>query len=345
MAKKTRRECVAVNGKLLITDKVAEGKLLHIMRVFRDTVKMAHHLIKAGLDWNNAERRVTSYISNAHYAHSAYQKAKLWGERPYLKLKKKFLFSVGKTAEKGNRNIRLIPSDDCFIVKIKIPHADGRHEWIYAKAIFGKRYLPLLKELSGGTINYGVEVGEDYRIHVYVPLELYCKHLGKKIERRGRSSHIAGFDLNSDRINMAIINDSGELLDVKVKRFPEVTQQGFPIDKAKDMRLKALSELIDYACHHNVEYFVFERLGKRRKKKTNNRNANRKLSKFPKRQLLTHAKVMVAKRGKKFCGVNPAYSSQDAELIAKKLRLDTHTTSAYILAYRYIKSTNTHQRL
>jgi len=51
---------------------------------------------------------------------------------------------------------------------------------------------------------------------------------------------------------------------------------------------------------------VFERLGRRRKK-TDNGNANRKLSKFPKRQLLAHVKVMVAKGGKKFCGVNPAY--------------------------------------
>ncbi len=71
MARKTQREYVAVNGKLLITDKVAEGKLLHAMRLFRDAVKMAHHLIKVRLDWNNAERRLTSYISNAHYAHSA----------------------------------------------------------------------------------------------------------------------------------------------------------------------------------------------------------------------------------------------------------------------------------
>ncbi len=215
-------------------------------------------------------------------------------------MRKKILFSVGKTAEKGNRNIRLIPSDKCFIIRIKIPHADGKHEWIYAKAIFGERYLPLLKELSGENISYGDEIGEDYRIHVYVPVELYCKHLGKKIERRGRSSHIAGFDLNSDRINMVIINDSGELLDVKVKHFPEVTQHGFPKEKARDIRLKALSELIDYACYHNVEYFVFERLGKRKKKKTSNRNVNRKLSKFPKKQLLTHAKVMVMKRVRSF---------------------------------------------
>ncbi|RLE80786.1 MAG: hypothetical protein DRJ51_05170 [Thermoprotei archaeon] len=341
MVRKVRKEYVAVNGRLLIADNIAKSKLLYTMRLFRDTIKMAHYLMRKELAWEDIEKRLTSLISNAHYGHSAYQRAKLWKDRPYLKLRKKFLFSVGKSAEKGNRNIRLIPSDNYFIVKIKIPHADGRHEWIECKAIFGKRYIPLLKELSKGNVSYGVEIGEDYKIHVHVPLELYARYLGKNISRRGKSLHIAGFDLNADRINMVIINSSGELLDFKVKHFPEVTQHGFPKERAKDIRLKALSELIDYACYHNVEYFVFEKLGRRRRKKTSNRNINRKLSKFPKKQLLTHAKVMVAKRGKKFCEENPAFSSQDAELIAKKLRLDTHTTSAYILAYRYLKSINT----
>jgi len=180
---------------------------------------------------------------------------------------------------------------------------------------------------------------------VYVPLKLYTRYLGKKISRKGKSLHIADFDLNVDRINMVIINSSGELLDFKVKHFPEVAQHGFLKERAKDIRLKALSELIDYACYHDVEYFVFEKLGRMRRKKTSNRNINRKLSKFPKKQFLTHAKVMVTKRGKKFCEVNPAFSSQDAELIARKLRLDTHTTSAYILAYRYSKSINAYQCL
>ena len=340
MARKTRKEYVAVNGKLLIANNIAKSKLLYTMRLFRDAVKMAHYLMRKGLAWRDIEKRLTSFISNAHYGHSAYQRAKLWKDQPYLKLRKKFLFSVGKSAEKGNRNIRLIPSDNCFIVKIKVPHADGRHEWIECKAKFGKRYISLLKKLSEENVSYGVEIGEDYKIHVYVPLELYTKYLGKKISRKGKSLHIAGFDLNVDRINMVIINSSGELLDFKTKHFPEVTQHGFPREKAKDIRLKALSELIDYACYHNVEYFVFEKLGKVKRKRTSNKNVNRKLSKFPKRQLLTHAKIMVVKRGKKFYEVNPAFSSQDAELIAKKLRLDMHTASAYILAYRALKSIN-----
>ena len=53
----------------------------------------------------------------------------------------------------------------------------------------------------------------------------------------------------------------------------------------------------------------------------------------------------MVKGGRKYCEVNPAFSLQDAELIAKKLRLDVHTASARILAYRYLKSTNDHQHL
>jgi len=42
---------------------------------------------------------------------------------------------------------------------------------------------------------------------------------------------IASFDLNSDRINMVIVDDDGKIRDVKVKH-PEVTSHGFPKNKA-----------------------------------------------------------------------------------------------------------------
>ncbi|MCD6510425.1 MAG: hypothetical protein J7L11_08590 [Thermoprotei archaeon] len=57
------------------------------------------------------------------------------------------------------------------------------------------------------------------------------------------------------------------------------------------------------------------------------------------------SRISMVKGGRKYCEVNPAFSLQDAELIAKKLRLDVHTASARILAYRYLKSTNDHQHL
>ena len=92
---------------------------------------------------------------------------------------------------------------------------------------------------------------------------------------------------------MFIINERGEVLDVRNKYFPEVTQHGYSKDKAKDAVLKSLSELIDYAVYHNVRYFVFERLDNIRRRKTKDKNANRKIARFPYRALLRHAKTMV----------------------------------------------------
>ena len=56
MVRKVRKEYVAVNGRLLIVDKIARSKLLYTMRLFRDTVKMAHYLMRKGLTWGMLKR-------------------------------------------------------------------------------------------------------------------------------------------------------------------------------------------------------------------------------------------------------------------------------------------------
>ena len=149
--------------------------------------------------------------------------------------------------------------------------------------------------------------------------------------------HIASFDLNSDRINMVIVDRNGEIRDVKVKHFPEVTSHGFPKNKAKDIRLKALAELLDYAYFHNVGIVLFEDLERmKRRSKTKSRKANRKISKFAKHELLHYGVTMALKRGFKVFLVNPVNTSKIAKQIHKTLGLDVHCTSAYILAQRFI---------
>jgi len=331
---------VAINGKLTIDDLVTRAKLLYAMRLFRDAVKLAHHLIRSGLEWKEVERRLTKYMSNAHYGHSAYQKAKLWKNQPYLRLRNKFLFSVGKSHEKGNRNIRLTVNHDSTSVKVKIPHADGKHEWIVCKAKFGRRHFPLLKKLTSlNNVSYGVEISEDLSIHVYVPFQLYKDFFGKK---PNNGEHIASFDLNSDRINMIIVDKNGNILDVRNEHFPEVTSHGFPKNKARDTRLKAFVKLLDYAYYHNVEVTLFEDLERiKRRRFTNSVKANRKISKFAKHELLQYGVTMALKRGFKVFLVSPVNTSKIARKIHSKLGLDVHTASAYILAKKFI---NTHKR-
>lgn len=138
--------------------------------------------------------------------------------------------------------------------------------------------------------------------------------------------------MNSDRINMVIVDRLGIIRDVRTGWFPEVTSHGFPRNKANTIRLQALAKLLDYAYHHGVGIVLFEDLEKIKKHRyTKNRTANRKITRFPKRKLLKHGIVTAMKYGFKVYLVNPAYTSKIGEKLGKELGLDKHTASAYVL--------------
>ncbi len=140
-------------------------------------------------------------------------------------------------------------------------------------------------------------------LHLFVPLELFLKYFSKG---RAEGSLIAGFDLNSDRINMVIIDRYGRMRDIKTGWFSEVTSQGFPRSKAKTRRLETLAELLRYTYHHNVGTIVFENLlAMRQRKYRRNPTANGRIAKFAKRELLQYGIVMALKYGFKVLLVNP----------------------------------------
>ncbi|MEM4571010.1 MAG: hypothetical protein QXE66_06865, partial [Desulfurococcaceae archaeon] len=177
-----------------------------------------------------------------------------------------------------------------------------REGWVKFKVSFGEKYVPLVKELielaKSRKCSYGARIvfrnGRIY-LHLSVPVELYLKYFGKG---EARGSLIAGFDLNSDRVNMVIVDEYGRIVDVRTAWFPEVTSHGFPSVKARAIRLQALAKLLSYAYHHGVSVTVFEDLDRIKKRKfTGSPTANRKITKFPKRKLLEHAVVMALKYG------------------------------------------------
>jgi len=343
--KNSSEEKVTVKGRLIIEDKYTLAKLLYTMRLFRDAVEMAYRLMKKeNMPLNEVVKRVTRFMSNAHYAHSAVKRALMYLDQERLDLKKPQLYSIGKGCEKGNRNIRLVSVDK---VLVKIPHADGRHEWVEIKVKFHPRHISLIEELirlaeEGAPYSAGIVLNNGkYYLHLHVPLELYAKHTAKA-KVKPKACLAAGFDINPDRICMVIVDPDGNIRDIKTKHFPEATLPGFSRSKAKDLRLKALSELIDYACHHNAKYFVFEDIGKIPRKKTGNKTVNRKVARFAYRELLEHAEIMVKKRGGIFKTINPAYTSIDAVPLSRRIGLDIHTASAYIIAFRGLKSINTY---
>ena len=102
------------------------AKLLYTMRLFKEAVEKAHHLIKKGMSKREIEKSLYYTIPNARYCGSAYRKARLYEPQCHLSLKKPLLFCYGSGVgrEGGNRNIKI----ESERIRIKIPHVNGKHE-------------------------------------------------------------------------------------------------------------------------------------------------------------------------------------------------------------------------
>ena len=336
---------VTIIGRLVPTSPEDFMKLARLAHDFRKAVLYATRMIVKGIDANSILRELRSMLNKA-YGDSAYKVAKAVvegceysnGNPRHIKIKRLFIVSEGEASRLGNRNIRLESVD---VVKIKYPY-DGL--WLVFKALFGEEYLQLVAELvelaKQKRASYGARVvfrdGRIY-LHLSVPLELYLKHF-KKGEARGEL--VAGFDLNSDRVNMVIVDRLGRIRDVKTERFPEITSHGFPRNKARAKRLEALAKLLRYAYHHNVGAVAFENLLTIKKRKyINNSTANRKITRFAKRELLQHALAMAMKHGFKVHLIDPkgTTNSKEHDEVMKRHGLDRHTASAYLIALKGLK--------
>jgi IS605 OrfB family transposase len=302
-------------------------------------------MIARGLEENSVLRELRRVLNKA-YADSAYKVAKAMvegcvfncGNPLNIEVKKLFIVSEGESSRLGNRNVRL---EDTCLVKVKYPY-DG--SWITLRAEFGEKYLLLLRELVDSAkqkkLSYTARIlfreGDIY-LHLSIPIQLYLKYF-KKGEARGQL--IAGFDLNSDRVNLVIIDEHGEIVDVRTAWFPEATSHGFPREKAKVLRLNALARLLEYCYRHCVSVVIFENLlSVKRKRFTRSKKANRKITRFAKKQLIQHGVVMALKYGFRVLLVDPKGTTNSREHgeLMKRYGLDRHTASAYLIALRGLR--------
>ena len=333
---------VTITGKIIPLNSENYMELVLLAHRFRKSLAKAIKMYTKGLDRGTIVKEITKEL-NLGYADTIYKLAKLVvegarnnGSNPLkIRIKKLFIASRGFTANKGNRNIRLLSSNK---LQVNAPWKG----WVQFKVLFGERYISLVNELVNNALSkklsYTAKIvfrnGKPY-LHVSVPIELYLKYFSKG---KASGNLIASFDLNSDRINMVIIDKLGIMRDVKTEWFPEVTSHGFPRNKANTMRLQALAKLLNYAYNHGVGIVLFEDLEKIKKRKyTKSKIANRKIARFPKRKLLEHAVVMALKYGFKVYLINPFYTSKVGKRIGKELGLDKHTASAYTLAIKALR--------
>ena len=349
---KTLISHVTIIGKLIPQTPNDFMKLVRLAYDFRKAVLYATRMITKGMETNGILKELRGMLNKA-YGDSAYKIAKTivkgcrfnGGNPQHIKVKKLFIVSEGEAVRFGNRNARLEATDR---VMVKYPYD---RSWLFFKAQFGEKYVSLLQELvklsKERKLSYGARIvfrdGKIY-LHVSIPIELYLKHFNK-----GSTNGVltAGFDFNANRINMVIVDRYGRVRDIKTVRFPEVTSHGYPRNKARAKRLEALAKLLKYAYHHNVGTVVFENLFiVKHRKFTRNSTANRKISRFAKKELLQYGVVMAMKYGFKVLLVNPkgTTSSKEHDIVMKKYGLDRHTASAYLIALRGIERHTTIQK-
>lgn len=341
---------VTVIGSLIPHSNEDYMKLVRLAWSFRRAVELMIREVASGTSMEDATKRLYSILPNYVYLESAYKHAELVvegcklnkGDPKYIHIRKLFIVSRGNKYNHGNRNVKLIPGDRFFEVIIKYPWDSS---WIRARALFGERYIPLLRELINlcekRVEGYGARIvfrNGMVELHLSVPLNLYLEHFSM-LKRQGYGL-LAGLDLNSDRINMVVVDNDGGIVSLKSVRFPQVVRPGFPKSKARDTRLKSLKKLLHFARSIGADYVTLENLFKVKKRsRTPSPLGNRKISLFAKRQLLIHGIVMALKLGLTPVLVDPRGTTSNSkhEEIMRKKGLDRHMASAYIIAYRGLK--------
>jgi len=338
-----------VNGRLIPRSNGDCMKLCLLAYCFKQAVKHGINLVLKNTPQGKAYKELAKLLPSSIYGETAYKYANLLVESAKeqidneiyinkITIKKKWIASRGGVTWRGNLNIKLTSTN-----KVLVRYYNG--EWLEFKVAFGERYLSLIKELvklaNQKKISYGVTIsfrnGKIF-IHVEIPICLYLKYFSQpKPKGYGLT---AGFDLNSDRLNVVVINGNGDIVALKTCWYSEVVSHGFPRNKARWRRLSVLSNMLKWCRRVGVDYVVFEDLTKIKARKfTHNPNINRKIAKFSKKQLLRHGVIKALKLGFTVILVNPKGTSSSVthRQIMREKGLDRHMASAYMIAYRGLR--------
>jgi len=327
---------VTINGRVEFED---VGKVARIAYSHSKAVKAGINLASRGVSLNHAVKELYKIIPYAFYAETAYKQALALVESNgnKVEVRKKWIACRGNKSDNGNRGIKFHVSEDHVLIKVKDPWG----KWVHGKAYLEKEYLQLLlelEELSKRKVEgYGTVISfkEKPMIHLQVPLWFYLKHFSSP--KPNGYGLVAGFDLNSDRMNAVVVNKEGKIITFKTWWYSDVTRPGFPKDKAKALRLNALSESLSFLSRVGVDYVVFEDLFLvKRRKFITSKSGNRKITRFAKKQLLIHGVIKALRLGFNVVLVNPkgTTNSEEHDRIMREKGFDRHTASAYLIALR-----------
>ncbi|PVU72411.1 hypothetical protein DDW08_01860 [Vulcanisaeta sp. SCGC AB-777_J10] len=255
--------------------------------------------------------------------------------------------------EYPSRNITLKPNHEFHVTTVRFDGSIGR---VVIKPTISKIYKALLDAILTGRVEYmgrvvidGVGVRNNRlwihgEVHMTVPLDIYYEHMAR--HRRNNGRLFGGVDVNADRINLAIVDERGDLRDYKTFWFSETSRKGFSRHSAWSIIGMRIHEMLDYAYHHGVKTLFLENpevLGRLRllwirSGDRGHGNYNYKVSVF-RSSIIERVALKAPLYSIEVKYVNPrgTTNSTEHDELMKKYGLDRHTASAHLTALRGLR--------
>ena len=270
-----------------------------------------------------------------------------------LELKPWLLFqSEAEPWAKGNLNIQFTSYNT---VRVLVFEKDKSTRKITIKPVISKVYAKLIHALIDRALRK--EIGYPARIyitnyghkleHLYGEIQIMVKYdFYLEVMRRYEKSlgnNIAGIDVNVDRLNLVVINRSGDIIWKHTVRFPQITSRGCRRKRAWSIIGEAIHKTLKNAYSHGASVIAVEnpevigylryywiKNGDRR-----SRNYNYKVSIF-RNNIIERIIWKAPLYGLQATTVNPKGTthSEDREYVMRRYGLDRHTASAYLIALK-----------
>jgi hypothetical protein len=252
--------------------------------------------------------------------------------------------------EYPSRSITLKPNYEFHITTIRY---NGTTSRVVVKPTVPRSYKELLYVILTRRIKYvgrvvidGVGARNNQlwvhgEVHITIPLDVYFEYMARHKKNSGKL--IGGVDVNTDRVNLAIIDEDGELIDHRTFWFSETTARGFPKHRAWGIIGMRIHESLEYAYRHGVKTLFLENpeiLGKLRLMWIKNgdrkhENYNHKVSVFRSSIIERIAlKAPLYSIETKYVNPKGTTNSTKHDELMRKHGLDRHTASAYSIALR-----------
>jgi hypothetical protein len=349
--------CCDIAKRLLSTAwlfKIATHRLL-------STAKQSPVLPGTDIGWKSTFRGVVyEVIPNRRYAdgvvtlvRSVYESCRQLGvDFRGVELSDWLMFQQSELEDPA-KSVTLKPGYEFHITTIDYSKNSYRD---VVKPTIPKVYKPLLGKVleerqryMGRVVlkSYGIRKGSLWvrgEVQITIPIDFYYEHVARVRANMGKL--YGGVDVNVDRLNLAIVDGSGGLKDARTLWFREVTARGFSMRDARSIIGAKIREMLSYAYHQGVKTLFLENpevLGKLKLLWV--RSGDRRHESYNYRKAIFRSSVieMVALKAPLY-GIEVKYvdprgttSSKEHDEIMKRLGLDRHTASAYLIALRGLK--------